>query len=87
MGRCGMVSPADVEEPQMNKKSQHVVANPAGGWSVRRSGASRASAVFPSEEAAVVRARELAMREGAEPYVHRADGTVRERSSYSPSKR
>ena len=66
----------------MNKNSQHVVPNPTGGWSVRKSGAERASSVFSNQEDAVKRGRELARREGTELYIHRSDGTVREKSSY-----
>jgi hypothetical protein len=66
----------------MSAKSKHVVTNPSGGWSVRNSGAARASRVFKTEGDAVKYAREVARHEGAELYVHRRDGTVRERESY-----
>lgn len=33
----------------MSKKSQHVVSNQNGGWSVRKTGASRASKVFSTQ--------------------------------------
>ncbi|WEK05615.1 MAG: DUF2188 domain-containing protein [Candidatus Devosia phytovorans] len=66
----------------MNKRSQHVVPNPNGGWSVRRYGAERASGVFKTQADAIKRGTELAKREGAELYVHRADGTIREKNSY-----
>jgi hypothetical protein len=62
--------------------SQHVVPNRDGGWAVRRSGAFRASRVFPTQRDAVQYAREIARRDGAELYVHRGDGTIRNRDSY-----
>ena len=66
----------------MNKRSQHVVPNTKGGWSVRKSGSERASGVFATQADAIRRGRELAKREGAELYVHRSDGTIREKNSY-----
>jgi hypothetical protein len=66
----------------MSNSQQHVVPNRDGGWAVRRSGASRASRVFPTQRDAVHYAREIARKEGAELYVHRGDGTIRDRDSY-----
>jgi len=67
------------------KKSQHVVSNPNGGWSVLRSGASRATRVFDNKEDAVTFARTLAEKERTELYVHRRDGTIQQRDSYGQS--
>jgi hypothetical protein len=64
------------------KKSQHVVSNPNGGWSVLRSGASRATRVFDNKEDAVNFAKTLAEKERTHLYVHRRDGTIQERDSY-----
>ena len=64
------------------KKSQHVVSNPNGGWSVLRSGASRATRVFDNQADAVSYAKMLAEKEGTELYVHRRDGTIQERDSF-----
>jgi len=60
------------------KRDQHVVPNPRGGWSVRHTGAARATRVFDTQEEAVKYARDLAQKESVELYVHRRDGTVRE---------
>ena len=65
----------------MRGKGQHVVPN-NGAWSVRRSGASRASGTFPTQQEAVERGRELAKTQNTELYVHGRDGRIRERSSY-----
>ena len=64
------------------KKSQHVVPNPKGGWSVRPSGATRATRVFDTQKDAVSFAKTQARKESAELYVHRRDGTIQERDSF-----
>ena len=63
-------------------KDQHVIANLRGGWSVRHTGAARATRVFDTQEDAVEFARDIARKERSDLYVHRRDGTIRERSSY-----
>jgi Uncharacterized protein conserved in bacteria (DUF2188) len=65
----------------MSKKSQHVV--PRGdGWSVRSSGAIRASGTFSTQREAIDVARERAKKGGAVLYIHGSDGRIRERSTY-----
>lgn len=65
----------------MSKKSQHVV--PSGGrWSVRSSGASRASKTFDTQQEAIKNAKSKAKKQGTELYVHGRDGKIRERNSY-----
>src|SRR5215217_5765699 len=66
----------------MRRKSRHVVPAPGGGWSVRQSGASRASRVFADEAEAVRFGREAAQKDRTELYVHRQDGTIRRKLSY-----
>ena len=65
------------------KKSHHVVPNQSGGWDVRKPGASRASRVFESKKDAVDYARNIAKKENSELYIHRKDGTISHRGSYS----
>lgn len=50
----------------------------AGGWSVQRSGASRASTVHTQADAAVVR-RRLARQDGVDFNLHGRNGRVREK--------
>jgi hypothetical protein len=64
------------------KKSQHVEPNPKGGWSVRQTGAARATRVFTKQEDAVRYARDIAKRESTDLYVHRRDGTIGEKGAY-----
>lgn len=65
----------------MAKESRHVVPH-GRGWAVRKTGASRVSATFETQQAAIEKARDVARREGVELYVHGSDGRIRERSSY-----
>ncbi len=65
----------------MAKPGKHVM--PSGGkWSVRTTGAKRATAVFDTQKEALEKGRELAKAARTELYVHGADGRIRERSSY-----
>jgi len=66
----------------MSKKSRHVVPNKSDGWSVRKSGASRASKIFDTQKEAVDYARDQAKREKSELYIHKKDGTIRQKNSY-----
>lgn len=68
----------------MKHKGQHVV--PSGdGWAVRKSGASRASNVFLTQDDAIRRGRELAKVQGGELYIHGRDGRIRERDTFAKS--
>lgn len=61
---------------------KHVVPRPNGEWAVRNSGASKATKVFDTQAEAIKFGRNAARRDGVEFYVHRKDGTIRERDSY-----
>ena len=65
----------------MAKADQHVVPN-GSRWSVRKAGASRASAIFDTLGEAIARARDVAQKEKTELYIHGRDGRIRERNSY-----
>ena len=67
----------------MQKRTNHVLPNPRGGWSVLKSGASRAARVFETKQAAVTYGRTLARNEHSNLYVHRSDGTISETASYA----
>ena len=66
----------------MAKRTTHVIADPNGGWSVKRGGAARASKRFDNQRDAITYARNLCRHEGAEFVLHRRDGTVRNWESY-----
>lgn len=59
----------------------HVVPRD-GGWAVRKEGASRASKTFSNQADAIRYGRGQAQKERSELYIHRKDGTIRERSSF-----
>jgi hypothetical protein len=66
----------------MSKASKHVAPNPSGGWSVRNSGAIRASRTFDTQDQAITYAREAAKKVGTELYIHGRDGTIKNKNSY-----
>ena len=63
------------------KKAQHVVPSP-DGWSVRKTGASRASRTYSTQQDAISAATQIARSQGTEVYIHGHDGRIRERNSY-----
>ena len=65
----------------MNSKNLHVVPH-GDAWSVRREGASRASSTHDTQGAAARAARQTAIREGGETFIHRPTGEIRDRNSY-----
>lgn len=60
---------------------QHVVPKD-DAWQVKKSGADRATRQFATQKEAIEFARELALRQQAELFVHGTDGKIRERNSY-----
>lgn len=66
----------------MLRRTQHVVPNPNGGWSVKRGGAFRATRTFATQKAAISYARKISRNQGSELYVHKKDGTIRSKDSY-----
>lgn len=67
----------------MSRQGQHVVPNTKGGWSVRKTGAARATKVFGTMSEAIDYARELARKQAGELYVHSKDGTIKDRATYT----
>lgn len=65
----------------MSKPGQHVVPN-GNKWRVRKSGSSKASGVFSTQQAAIKEATKIAKNQGTEVYIHGRDGRIRERNSY-----
>lgn len=64
-----------------SKPSQHVVPH-GDAWAVRKSGTDRVTEVFETQQDAIQRAREISENQGAELFIHRRDGTIRERDSH-----
>ena len=66
----------------MAKSSHHVLPSLDGGWSVKKSGAERASKHFPTQAKAVSWARDASKAAEGELVIHRRDGTIRNKDSY-----
>lgn len=65
----------------MSKRNQHVVPH-QNGWAVKPAGATKASAVFPTQKQAIDRAREVSRNQGTELLIHGQDGRIRARDSH-----
>ena len=63
------------------KKNQHVVPH-NGKWGDIGEGNMRVTQTFPTQEAARIKAREIAIRHQAEVVIHRKDGRIRDKDSY-----
>lgn len=66
----------------MAKKSQHVV--PFGnGWAVKAEGRKTVSLIATRQSDAISYATDIAKKQRAAVIIHRRDGRIRERNSYS----
>ena len=72
---------ANFGAPEMTVKGQHVVPRD-GRWSVRKTGADRATRTFDTQSEAEKEARRIARNQHTEVYIHGRDGRIRERASY-----
>lgn len=69
----------------MTKTSYHVYSRANGKWSVKRSGASRASESYPTKSEAIRGARKLVVSSGGgDLIVHDRDGRVISRADIVP---
>ena len=62
-------------------KNQHVVKRP-DGWAVRGEGNTRDTSHHATQQDAFEAAREIAINQGSEVFIHRPDGRIRDRNSY-----
>ncbi len=65
----------------MAKSNQHVVPKDRG-WAVRKQGSVKATKIFKTQTEAVKFARVVAKKNSGELFIHKADGTIRDRQSY-----
>jgi len=64
---------------------RHVVADPKGGWVVKKPGSARASARAATQKDAVDRAREIVRNGGGgEVRIHGRDGRIRDSDTVAP---
>ena len=69
-----------------DRNERHVTRRPDGAWQVKKSGASRASAVEPTQGAAIERARGILENDGGgELVIHRPDGRIRDSDTIPPA--
>jgi hypothetical protein len=69
-----------------HNERRHVVANPNGGWDVKKPGSSRASVHTKSQKDAVDRAREIVRNGGGgEVRIHGLDGRIRDSDTIAPA--
>lgn len=65
----------------MTKTPIHTVPSD-DGWANRREGSDRASSMHDTQADAIRAARDTALRERVEHFIHGGDGRIRERNSY-----
>lgn len=66
----------------MVRKTQHVVPNQSGGWSVKKGGSKKATKNFEKKADAITFGRTVAKNQGSELVVHKKDGRIQNPNSY-----
>ncbi len=68
----------------MAKNSYHVIPKSNGEWSVKKTGAERATGNFPTKKGAITIAKDLVTKSGGgELIIHEKDGRVSKRNSFA----
>lgn len=62
-------------------KNQHVVPRD-DGWAVKKMGATKASAVFNTQQDAIEHANRIAKNQGSAVFIHGKDGRIRDRKDF-----
>ena len=62
--------------------TQVAIPRPDGGWAVKPVGGSRAPSTHDTQGEAIERARNHARNQSTELFIHRKDGSIRERNTY-----
>jgi Uncharacterized protein conserved in bacteria (DUF2188) len=65
----------------MANTNKHVVKHP-DGWAVRPAGGSKPSRVVETQQQAIEIARQQAIKQGTEMFIHGRNGQIRERNTY-----
>lgn len=66
----------------MGRRTQHIVPNSGGGWSVKKGGSTKATKSFEVKKEAESFGRAIAKKQGAELIIHKKDGTIQNSSSF-----
>lgn len=64
------------------KRDIHVVPHKELGWATKKEGAGRAGSLHGTQREAIERARQQAIRERTEVFIHRPNGQIRDSDSY-----
>lgn len=71
----------------MSRNERHIVPNPAGGWDVKKPGASRSSSHTDTQRDAEQRAKQILRNDGGgEAITHARDGRIRSSDTISPAR-
>ena len=62
--------------------NQHIIYRPDGSWAIRGEGNSRDTLRLKTQNEAFSLAREIAINQGGDVFVHGRDGKFRERNTY-----
>jgi hypothetical protein len=65
----------------MSKKNQHVVTK-GDNWAVRGAGNEKVTKIVPTQKEAIKIARNIAINQGSEMFIHGKNGQIRERNTY-----
>ncbi len=65
----------------MARKNQHVVPHD-GEWAVLGEGNQKITRQFETQREAIEHARQIAINQQSELFIHNQEGTIRERNSY-----
>ena len=66
----------------MPRKTQHVVPNSSGGWSLKKGGSTKATKNFDTKSDAVSYAKKVAKHQESELVIHKKDGRIQNANSY-----
>jgi cytochrome oxidase Cu insertion factor (SCO1/SenC/PrrC family) len=64
-----------------NAKNVHVVPN-GKKWSAKVEGAQKATKTFETQKDTIIKARDMAIKNESELFIHGKDGKIREKNSY-----
>lgn len=67
----------------MSRKNQHVVPH-NNEWAVKGAGNEKSTVIVNTQHEAIEIARQIAINQQSELLIHRRDGRIREKNSYSP---
>ena len=62
-------------------KNQHVVPH-QGDWAVKGEGNGKATVIVDTQQEAIKVAKEIAINQGSEMFIHNRKGEIRERNTY-----